>query len=269
MSATAVEDLLRPLVPQVLGALTRRYGHFDQAEEATQEALLAAARQWPEQGTPDDPKAWLITVASRRLTDLLRSEDGRRRREERADLRDAAADQTTPAHHDRTVADHGRHAHGPVPLLPPGAVGTVAAGPDAARRRRPHHGRDRGGVPRARVDHGPTHQPSQADRRRRRRPVRDARRRRPDRAPDDRRPRALPDVQRGLRHLRRRPPPTRRPHRRGDPPHPPGPRRAARRGRGRRAARPDAAHRRPPRRPHHRGRRPRPARRAGSLPVGP
>ena len=105
MSATTVEDLLRPLVPQVLGALTRRYGHFDLAEEATQEALLAAARQWPEQGTPDNPKAWLITVASRRLTDLLRSEDSRRRREERAVLRDTPADMTTPAHHDSTVAD--------------------------------------------------------------------------------------------------------------------------------------------------------------------
>ncbi|SNS41104.1 RNA polymerase sigma factor [Actinomadura mexicana] len=75
-------DLLRPLAPQVLGALVRRYGHFDTAEDAVQEALVAAASRWPEQGVPADPRAWLITVASRRLTDLLRAERARRRRED-------------------------------------------------------------------------------------------------------------------------------------------------------------------------------------------
>ncbi|MEV4566839.1 sigma-70 family RNA polymerase sigma factor [Nonomuraea sp. NPDC049419] len=76
------EHLLRELAPQVLGALVRRYGHFATAEDAVQEALLAAATQWPEQGVPDDPRAWLITVAARRLTDLLRAEQARRRRED-------------------------------------------------------------------------------------------------------------------------------------------------------------------------------------------
>jgi RNA polymerase sigma factor (sigma-70 family) len=76
-----VEDLLRRLAPQVLGAVVRRYGHFDTAEDAAQEALLAAATQWPEAGIPDSPRGWLITVASRRLTDLLRSEQARQRRE--------------------------------------------------------------------------------------------------------------------------------------------------------------------------------------------
>lgn len=80
----ASEDLLRRLAPQVLGALVRRYGHFDAAEDAVQEALLAATRQWPEEGRPADPRGWLIRVASRRLTDQLRSEDARRRREETA-----------------------------------------------------------------------------------------------------------------------------------------------------------------------------------------
>ncbi|WUI03331.1 RNA polymerase sigma factor [Spirillospora sp. NBC_00431] len=75
-------DLLRPLAPRVLGALVRRYGHFDAAEDAVQEALIAAAAQWPDGGVPDDPRAWLITVASRRLTDLLRAEQARRRRED-------------------------------------------------------------------------------------------------------------------------------------------------------------------------------------------
>jgi RNA polymerase sigma factor (sigma-70 family) len=79
----ALEDLLRELAPQVLGALVRRYGHFDTAEDAVQEALLAAAQQWPEEGVPDSPRGWLITVASRRLTDLLRREQARQRREDR------------------------------------------------------------------------------------------------------------------------------------------------------------------------------------------
>jgi RNA polymerase sigma factor (sigma-70 family) len=78
----AAEDLLRSLAPQVLGALVRRYGHFDLAEDAVQEALLAAAQQWPEKGTPDNPRGWLIRIGSRRLIDQLRSEDARRRREE-------------------------------------------------------------------------------------------------------------------------------------------------------------------------------------------
>jgi RNA polymerase sigma factor (sigma-70 family) len=76
-----VEDLLRELAPQVLGALVRRYGHFDTCEDAVQEALLAAATQWPGQGVPHNPRGWLITVASRRLTDELRSELSRKRRE--------------------------------------------------------------------------------------------------------------------------------------------------------------------------------------------
>jgi RNA polymerase sigma factor (sigma-70 family) len=79
-----VEDLLRQLAPQVLGTLVRRYGRFDLSEDAVQEALLAAALQWPEQGVPENPRAWLITVASRRLTDELRSDHARRRREETA-----------------------------------------------------------------------------------------------------------------------------------------------------------------------------------------
>jgi RNA polymerase sigma factor (sigma-70 family) len=80
--ARAVEDLLRELTPQVLGALVRRYRQFDACEDAVQEALLAAAVQWPEQGVPDNPRGWLVTVASRRMTDLVRSEQARRRRED-------------------------------------------------------------------------------------------------------------------------------------------------------------------------------------------
>jgi predicted RNA polymerase sigma factor len=82
VSGTEVESLLRRVAPQVLGAVVRRYGNFDTAEDAVQEALLAAATQWPNDGVPENPKGWLITVAARRLTDLLRSEQARRRRED-------------------------------------------------------------------------------------------------------------------------------------------------------------------------------------------
>ncbi len=76
-----VEGLLRDLAPQVLGVLARRHRGFDDAEDAVQEALLAAATQWPRDGVPDNPRGWLVTVASRRLTDLFRQEEARRRRE--------------------------------------------------------------------------------------------------------------------------------------------------------------------------------------------
>jgi RNA polymerase sigma factor (sigma-70 family) len=80
--ASAFEDHLRELAPQVLGALVRRYGHFDACEDAVQEALLAAAVQWPAEGVPQNPRGWLVTVASRRVTDQLRSDHARQRRED-------------------------------------------------------------------------------------------------------------------------------------------------------------------------------------------
>jgi RNA polymerase sigma factor (sigma-70 family) len=80
-ASAEVEDLLRQLAPQVLGALVRRHGHFDMCEDAVQEALLAAALQWPKDGLPGNPRGWLITVASRRLVDQWRGDQARRRRE--------------------------------------------------------------------------------------------------------------------------------------------------------------------------------------------
>ena len=76
-----IEDLLRDAAPQVLGALVRRYGNFADAEDAVQEALLAAATQWPANGVPENTVGWLIQVASRRLIDQLRSEGSRQERE--------------------------------------------------------------------------------------------------------------------------------------------------------------------------------------------
>ncbi|MGH3875649.1 MAG: RNA polymerase sigma factor [Actinophytocola sp.] len=76
-----MDALLRELAPQVLTAVVRRHGDFDACEDAVQEALLAAATQWPVEGLPDHPKGWLITVASRRRTEQWRSDSARRRRE--------------------------------------------------------------------------------------------------------------------------------------------------------------------------------------------
>nr|WP_202886841.1 sigma-70 family RNA polymerase sigma factor [Kribbella sandramycini] len=77
-----MEEVLRAEAPRVLSALTRRYGDFDACEDAVQEALLAAAQQWPKDGVPDNPRSWLITVASRRRIEVLRSAAARQRREE-------------------------------------------------------------------------------------------------------------------------------------------------------------------------------------------
>ena len=74
--------LVRRLAPEVLAMLVRRYGHFEACEDAVQEALVAASVQWPAEGRPASPKAWLMTVASRRLIDELRSDEARRRREQ-------------------------------------------------------------------------------------------------------------------------------------------------------------------------------------------
>jgi RNA polymerase sigma factor (sigma-70 family) len=81
MTALAIEDLLRELAPQVLGVLVRRHGQFEGCEDAVQEAVLAAAVQWPAGGVPDNPRGWLVTVASRRFIDQVRSDHARRERE--------------------------------------------------------------------------------------------------------------------------------------------------------------------------------------------
>jgi RNA polymerase sigma factor (sigma-70 family) len=98
-SDTRTEDLLRVLAPQVLGALVRRHGQFDTCEDVVQEALLAASQQWAERGVPDNPRSWLMTVASRRLVDQWRSEGARRRREETAAM-------LAIPEHGRLAADH-------------------------------------------------------------------------------------------------------------------------------------------------------------------
>jgi RNA polymerase sigma factor (sigma-70 family) len=81
MTGPALEDLMHGLTPQVLGTLVRRHGRFEDCEDAVQEAVLAAAVQWPAEGVPDNPRGWLTTVASRRLIDQVRGDHARRARE--------------------------------------------------------------------------------------------------------------------------------------------------------------------------------------------
>jgi len=103
----AHEQLLRELTPLVVGAITRRFGDFAAAEDATQEALIAAATQWPRDGVPDNPRGWLIQVAARRMTDHIRSESARRKREEASAAIEAgpapSADRAMSSDHDDTL----------------------------------------------------------------------------------------------------------------------------------------------------------------------
>ncbi|UYO95647.1 sigma-70 family RNA polymerase sigma factor [Microbacterium sp. M28] len=86
----AIEEILHTETPHVIGALTRRFGRFEAAEDAAQEALLAATRQWPQEGVPAEPRSWLIRVGYRRMVDAIRSEQAERRREEEYTLADPA-----------------------------------------------------------------------------------------------------------------------------------------------------------------------------------
>src|SRR4026209_1574157 len=86
-----IDQLLRELTPQVLGTVVRRFHDFAAAEDAVQEASLAAALQWPREGIPDNPRAWLTKVATRRMADHIRSELARRARESEVALDTAFA----------------------------------------------------------------------------------------------------------------------------------------------------------------------------------
>jgi RNA polymerase sigma factor (sigma-70 family) len=100
-----VENLLRELAPRVVGLLARRCGDVHAAEDAVQEALVAAALQWPGEGLPDNPRGWLVQVASRRLVDQVRSESARRRREQLLALQEPPASAFAPPADDGGAAD--------------------------------------------------------------------------------------------------------------------------------------------------------------------
>jgi RNA polymerase sigma factor (sigma-70 family) len=107
-TGAGTEGLLRELAPQVLGVVVRRYGSFADAEDAVQDALLAATTAWPSDGTPDNPLGWLIRVASRRMADQFRRDGARRRREDRAAAssapgRPADGPEPAPGHDDTLI----------------------------------------------------------------------------------------------------------------------------------------------------------------------
>jgi RNA polymerase sigma factor (sigma-70 family) len=121
---TTIEELLRELAPQLLGALVRRFRDFDAAEDAAQEALLEAALKWPKVGQPDNPLGWLVHVATRRMIDLARNEQARRRREELVFAREqsdtvAPADAGEASDRDDTLALFFRCCH---PVLTPASA---------------------------------------------------------------------------------------------------------------------------------------------------
>ncbi|WP_404392181.1 RNA polymerase sigma factor [Humibacillus xanthopallidus] len=105
------------MAPQVVGVVSRRFGDFDGAEDATQEALIAAARRWPEDGVPDEPRAWLVRAASRRLVDAWRSDAARREREARVIAWDVPA--ADPPDHDDSLTVLFLCCH---PLLTPASA---------------------------------------------------------------------------------------------------------------------------------------------------
>ena len=131
-----IGDLLRELTPQVLGLVVRRFRDFDAAEDAVQEASIAAVMQWPRDGVPDNPRAWLTQVAFRKMADRVRSESARRRRETEAVEEAARVSETgldaAPVEDDTLVLLFH--------VLPSGAYAFVRDRFDAACRWRSDHG---------------------------------------------------------------------------------------------------------------------------------
>ena len=212
-----LEDLLRQLAPQVLGALVRRYGHFEACEDAVQEALLAAAVQWPERGSAGEPAGWLITVASRRLTDQLRSD--RPAGAARTSTAGAGAARRDVAPRPTTETRRaGRHADAAVPVLP---SRRCPRPPRSRSRCAPSAGLTTAEIARAFLV--PEATMAQRISRAKQRikadgtPFAAAARAGADRAAAGRPPRAVPDLQRGLHGVARARPATQRAHGRGDP----------------------------------------------------
>ena len=102
--AVVVEDVWRQESPRVLGALLRRHGDLGDCEDAAQEALAAAAVQWEADGVPDNPRGWLIRVASRRLVDQVRADRARAAREVAVATREPSEALLAPAADDDPAA---------------------------------------------------------------------------------------------------------------------------------------------------------------------
>ena len=131
-----IGDLLRELTPQVLGLVVRRFRDFDAAEDAVQEASIAAVMQWPRDGVPDNPRAWLTQVAFRKMADRIRSESARRRRETEV-VEEAARVSETGLD---AAPDEGRRAGSSLYVLPSGSDAFLRHCLNAARGWRSNHG---------------------------------------------------------------------------------------------------------------------------------
>ena len=151
-----VEDLLRLLAPQVLGTLSRRYGDFDAAEDAVQEALLAAATHWPRDGVPAKPRgSRCIQTADRRMIDQRRSEQSRRHRESLTALREPLAAEVPDQDDTLTVLFMCCHPA----LTPASAIALTLRAVGGLTTSEIAHA-----FLRARGDHGPAHQQGEAAR---------------------------------------------------------------------------------------------------------
>jgi Sigma-70 region 2 len=151
---------MRELTPQVLGAVVRRFRDFAAAEDAVQEASLAAAMQWPRDGLPDNPRAWLTQAAFRRMADHIRSESARRRREGELALEEGSLLRRIDGYRDG--ASGRRHARPSLHVLPSGVESSFGDRADVAGSGRLDHSGDRPRVSGARTHNGPANQPGQA-----------------------------------------------------------------------------------------------------------
>ena len=181
----------------MLATLIRLLGDFDRAEEALHDAFSAAVEQWPRDGVPASPRAWLVSAGRFRAIDALR-----RRARFDASLAALAAElegQTAaPGRMDRRGDARGRPAPADLHLLPPGAAARRAGGPDAARSLRPHDRGDRARVPDRAADGGAADRAGQGQDPRRPHPLPGAGARRAAGPARRRAARGLSGVQRGV-----------------------------------------------------------------------
>ena len=172
----AIDAVWRIESARLIAGLTRIVRDVGLAEDLAQDALVAALEQWPKEGVPDNPGAWLMAAAKRRAIDLLRrSECSSESIEELGRELESRADRSAGRRRLATEQDDRRRPAAPrLHLLPPGPVHRGPRRPDAAPARRPHDRRDRPRLPRSRSHDRPAHRPRQAHPRREARPVRGA-----------------------------------------------------------------------------------------------
>ena len=196
-----VEAIYRAESRRVLATLIRLLGDFDLAEEALHDAFIAAVEQWPHEGVPDNPRAWLVSTGRFKAIDKIR-----RRAKFDVSLEDVAERIDELADPAAARGARRRRGRSPAPglhLLPPGAGRRRPGGAHAARGVRPHHRGDRARLPRHALHHRAAHRAREEQDPRRAHPLRSAGAHRAARAAGQRAARGLPRLQRGLPRLLR------------------------------------------------------------------